>query len=462
MVKAVKKLQKRRIRRAFHRGLPLLALLLFFTSCSEFKLWRKRDKDRDGVVDKQDKCPGTPPGAAVDPNGYPFDRDGDGVADTQDKCPDAPAGVQVDANGCPLDGDGDGVPDYQDKCPDRAGPASNRGCPETRAEDEKTLREATKYINFDSNKAVLLPSSYPTLQGLATSMAEHPAYKLSIAGHTDNQESNSDGGLLLSGDRVAAARAYLLSQAIPADRIVSRSFGDTRPLADSATAAGRAANRRVEFSLSLADEPNSAEVEAGSAPASQPQPVKATASVGSSGQSECFEEGSAVYNTPRKMVKGRVYNVVFSLVAGVVDSLQPRPKGTAPRHLLPRTKITAHHLIIDSYLGVPVVPNERNISLERIKITRFMSIDLKSDTSYFRVNPEKPQIFVDVKSDTIQQRRWSVEPKKAGERLPLNFIIEGSCDDINLKNSKPFHQTIEVSVTEPPLSMPDQITKYIN
>ena len=183
---------------------------------------------------------------------------------------------------------------------------------------------------------------------------------------------------------------------------------------------------------------------------------------GSSGQSgNCFEKGSAVYNTPRKMVKGQLYNVVLSLVAGVVDSLQPRSKGTVPRQQLPSTRITAHHLIIDSYLGVPVIPNERNITLEQIKITPFMSVDLRSDTSYFRVTPEEPQIFLDVRNDTIRQCVWRVEPIKAGERLPLNFIIKGSCDDISLKNSKPFYKTIEISVTEAPMPVPDLITYFL-
>ncbi|MDZ7605554.1 MAG: thrombospondin type 3 repeat-containing protein [Cyclobacteriaceae bacterium] len=49
------------------------------------------------------------------------DEDGDGVPDKKDKCPDTPPGVAVDENGCPLDRDGDGVPDYKDDCPDQPG-----------------------------------------------------------------------------------------------------------------------------------------------------------------------------------------------------------------------------------------------------------------------------------------------------------------------------------------------------
>ena len=76
-------------------------------------LWRgkERDQDLDGVRDWLDKCPNTPIGAKVDPNGCPLDGDGDGVFDGLDKCPDTQKGCAVDKNGCPTDADGDGVCD---------------------------------------------------------------------------------------------------------------------------------------------------------------------------------------------------------------------------------------------------------------------------------------------------------------------------------------------------------------
>ena len=291
-------------------------------------LGKMKDEDKDGVSDKKDKCPGTPAGVAVDPNGCPLDKDGDGVPDYQDKCPDVkgvaalqgcpdrdgdgitdaddkcpdvaglaalqgcpdadgdgvtdlsdkcpgtPAGVKVDANGCPLDRDGDGVPDYQDRCPDRAGPASNKGCPEVKAETKKRLQEATKYINFEFNKAVLLPSSYPTLKDLAAVMVEYPDYTLGISGHTDSKGADNYN-LRLSDDRAASARTYMLSQGVSADREVSHGYGETKPIADNATAKGQALNRRVEFDLYLTGDPNASEVKYGPAPTIAPEPVKA-------------------------------------------------------------------------------------------------------------------------------------------------------------------------------------------
>lgn len=76
-----------------------------------------KDADGDGVADSADRCAATPAGTAVDANGCPKDADGDGVADTADRCAGTPAGTPVDANGCPRDSDMDGVADNVDRCP---------------------------------------------------------------------------------------------------------------------------------------------------------------------------------------------------------------------------------------------------------------------------------------------------------------------------------------------------------
>ena len=85
-----------------------------------FVFGNRKDADKDGVVDRKDKCPETPLKIKVDKKGCPIDTDGDGVPDYIDQCPDTPAEAygKVDLNGCPLDSDRDGVPDYLDKCLD--------------------------------------------------------------------------------------------------------------------------------------------------------------------------------------------------------------------------------------------------------------------------------------------------------------------------------------------------------
>jgi len=84
---------------------------------------KEKDRDKDGVIDKEDECPDIP--GPVELNGCP-DRDGDGIIDMYDKCPDDPGLAEF--QGCP-DRDGDKVIDKDDKCPDVPGPVENKGCP---------------------------------------------------------------------------------------------------------------------------------------------------------------------------------------------------------------------------------------------------------------------------------------------------------------------------------------------
>ena len=88
----------------------------------------KKDGDGDGVKNKRDKCPSTPPGVMVDGTGCPVDTDKDGVADYLDKCPTLPGTEGM--NGC-QDKDKDGVSDIDDMCADVPGLARFKGCPDS-------------------------------------------------------------------------------------------------------------------------------------------------------------------------------------------------------------------------------------------------------------------------------------------------------------------------------------------
>jgi len=103
-------------------------LMLYHTAGLTFNLGKKHDEDKDGVSDKNDKCPNTPAGVGVDKMGCPVDRDGDGVADYMDNCPEV-AGVPS-LKGCP-DKDMDGVTDAEDRCPDVVGSIETKGCPDS-------------------------------------------------------------------------------------------------------------------------------------------------------------------------------------------------------------------------------------------------------------------------------------------------------------------------------------------
>ncbi len=98
---------------------------------------KPKDRDRDGILDRQDACPDVFGVASEIPteHGCP-DHDGDRVIDRLDLCPDVPAGSRPDPTrtGCPLpDRDGDGVLDVDDQCPDQPKgdrpDAARPGCP---------------------------------------------------------------------------------------------------------------------------------------------------------------------------------------------------------------------------------------------------------------------------------------------------------------------------------------------
>jgi len=214
------------------------------------------DSDGDGVANRLDQCPNTPKGAKVDTRGCPLDSDGDGVFDGLDKCPDTPAGVKVNAEGCPLDSDGDGIPDYQDKCPTVPAPGTVDGCPPKAVEPEPAPapvaepaapRKLTlEGVNFDSDSARLRPESLAILDNAAATLKEWGEVKVEVAGHTDS--TNSDAyNLRLSQRRAEAVRAYLIKQGVAADRLTAKGYGESRPVADNKTAAGRYKNRRVEL-----------------------------------------------------------------------------------------------------------------------------------------------------------------------------------------------------------------------
>jgi len=111
---------------------------------------------------------------------------------------------------------------------------------------KQIFERALTGIEFETGKDVIKVSSNSILDEIAKVMVDNPDYILLINGHTDNvgvPESN----LILSEKRANAVKYYLLNKGIPSGRMIAQGFGDSKPIADNATDAGRQANRRVEF-----------------------------------------------------------------------------------------------------------------------------------------------------------------------------------------------------------------------
>jgi OOP family OmpA-OmpF porin len=117
---------------------------------------------------------------------------------------------------------------------------------------EKAIAEtgsATIYgIHFDTDSAKLRPDSLPALNAVLGLINHKPGSRWLIEGHTDNQGS-ADHNQKLSEQRADSVVAWLKAHGVSADRLVPQGFGASRPVADNATANGRALNRRVEVAL---------------------------------------------------------------------------------------------------------------------------------------------------------------------------------------------------------------------
>ena len=210
------------------------------------------DSDGDGVFDYMDECPNTPANVQVDAKGCPLDTDGDSVPDYLDECPDTPREAYnfIDEKGCPLDTDGDTIPDYLDDCPKLAGVPENKGCPEVTKEVRTLIEKALQGIQFETGKATIKSASHKLLNDIADQFISNPEYKIEIQGHTDNVGS-AELNQTLSEKRANAVKDYLVGRGVAATRMTANGYGLTQPVADNATAAGRAKNRRVEFLISF-------------------------------------------------------------------------------------------------------------------------------------------------------------------------------------------------------------------
>ena len=204
------------------------------------------DTDKDGINDEDDKCPSVPGVARY--NGCPIpDSDNDGINDEDDKCPKV-AGV-ARYQGCPVpDGDGDGVNDEEDKCPKLAGTVANQGCPEIKEEVKEKLKYAATNIYFATAKYVLLSRSFKGLDEIVKVLKDNPDMYLDIEGHTDNVGTD-DYNQTLSDNRANSVKQYFISKGIEVRRLSSKGYGETTPIADNKTEAGRQKNRRVELRL---------------------------------------------------------------------------------------------------------------------------------------------------------------------------------------------------------------------
>src|SRR5690606_3601149 len=119
---------------------------------------------------------------------------------------------------------------------------------EPTAEAISELNEYSKTVLFDTNKSTIKPQSEEALKAIADIMEEYSNTIFHIEGHTDSVGADAYN-MQLSKERAASVREWLVSNGVPANRLTSEGYGETRPIDNNNTAAGRQNNRRVEISL---------------------------------------------------------------------------------------------------------------------------------------------------------------------------------------------------------------------
>jgi outer membrane protein OmpA-like peptidoglycan-associated protein len=110
----------------------------------------------------------------------------------------------------------------------------------------KTIR--LNSLIFGQRKAVIDPRSYKELDEIILLLESNPEMIIQLEGHTDSQGS-SKANMKLSEDRVEAVKRYFTNRNIAKNRIKTKAFGGTQPLANEMTPAARALNRRVEMRI---------------------------------------------------------------------------------------------------------------------------------------------------------------------------------------------------------------------
>ena len=254
------------------------------------------DRDSDDIIDKIDDCPDTPGIQAF--KGCP-DTDGDGLMDKEDECPTFPG--PKSNKGCPLKflhsinemgeiletdtmylndkfyyfanlkaNDNQlfmlGEDDNSDFIRVILGNDTITALRNARGfyfyqhlshaefevvlleEEEEILKAAFDNLEFETGKAIIKKSSYPSLEKLAGLLMTKKEWRIKISGHTDSDGKES-ANLILSQKRSEAVRDFLVTNNVLKERIDVEWFGETKPIADNKTKAGKQKNRRVEMKI---------------------------------------------------------------------------------------------------------------------------------------------------------------------------------------------------------------------
>src|SRR5215470_11922738 len=126
-------------------------------------------------------------------------------------------------------------------------PAAEPTKPPPRVEVGAEQINLSETVQFETDSSTLVERSRSLLDEVAAELQSHPEIaKVQIEGHTDSTSTRKHNQTL-SEQRAAAVKTYLVGKGVRAERLVTKGFGEDRPVADNKTEDGRFKNRRVDF-----------------------------------------------------------------------------------------------------------------------------------------------------------------------------------------------------------------------
>jgi outer membrane protein OmpA-like peptidoglycan-associated protein len=118
----------------------------------------------------------------------------------------------------------------------------------TQTADNQLKLSIPNDISFDTGRHDIKPNLRPILDQFAQGLSQQTSMEVKIVGHTDNTGSDAVNNPL-SVNRAQSARDYLVARGVSSQRISIDGRGSREPIADNATEAGRARNRRIDIYL---------------------------------------------------------------------------------------------------------------------------------------------------------------------------------------------------------------------
>jgi outer membrane protein OmpA-like peptidoglycan-associated protein len=140
-------------------------------------------------------------------------------------------------------------------CPDKStqyratatGDGGSRDASATVSMAARVVDRLTLRVNFDFNSTTVRKPEEAEVQKAIAFAEKYPGYRISLVGHTDSVGSDEYNQGLSERRAAAVKQRLIVARGVVPDKIETSGRGESDPIADNATAEGRAQNRRVEM-----------------------------------------------------------------------------------------------------------------------------------------------------------------------------------------------------------------------